>query len=294
MPLSIRVYAMAGNAFRLLLRDPAALSGMVLLVLVILASIIGPELYPYSSQQQNLANRLMPAFSCSLGEGCHVAGTDHLGRDLLSRMLLGARISLIVGFSAVFISGCLGTCLGAMAGYFGGGVDRLISRLADAQLAIPYILLAIAALAVLGPAIRNLILVLGLTGWVEYARLVRASVLTVRETEFVTAARATGASNMRVLYRHVLPNSVDSVLVIASSHLGAMIIAESSLSFLGLGVPPPNPTWGNMLADGRNYLTIAWWLATFPGLALTITILAINLVSDWARDILDPRLRESI
>ena len=276
------------------IRDRAALCGIAVLALVLLTAVIGPWVYPYDPLKQNLAQRLMPPFWCSEEGKCHVAGTDQLGRDILSRLLLGARISLLVGFLAVLISGTLGTFLGLLAGYFGGGVDRVITRIADAQLAIPNILLAIAVMAVLGPKLGNLILVLGLTGWVAYARIVRASVLTVREREFVVAARSVGASNVRILFWHILPNSIDSVIVIASSLLATMTIAEASLSFLGLGVPPPNPTWGSMLADGRTYLTTAWWLATFPGLALTITILAINLVGDWVRDLLDPRLRREV
>lgn len=285
---------MAGRVARLLIRDRAALCGIAVFALVLLAAVIGPWIYPYNPLQQNLAQRLMPPFWYSEEGECHIAGTDQLGRDILSRLLLGARISLLVGFSAVLISGSLGTFFGLLAGYSGGGMDRVITRMADAQLAIPNILFAIAVMAVLGPELRNLILVLGLTGWVAYARIVRSSVLTVREREYVVAARSVGTSNARILLRHVLPNSIDSVIVIASSQLAWMIIAEASLSFLGLGVPPPNPTWGNMLADGRTYLTTAWWLATFPGLALTVTILAINLVSDWARDLLDPRLRREV
>lgn len=278
-------------AIHLLLRDRAALLGVTVFIAIVTGAVFGPRLCPYDPLDQNLVQRLQPARWCNIEGECHLLGTDQLGRDILSRLLLGARVSLLVGFSAVVIGGSVGTLTGLICGYYGGRLDSVIMRLADAQLAIPFIMLAIAVISVLGPGLANLTLVLGLTGWVDYARIVRSSVLSVREKQFVSAARSVGASDFRILFAHIVPNSLEPAVIIASSQLASRIVAEASLSFLGLGVPPPIPTWGNMLADGRNYImTNAWWLATFPGLALTITTLSINLIGDWVRDLLDPRL----
>jgi peptide/nickel transport system permease protein len=219
-------------------------------------------------------------------------GTDTLGRDILSRVIYGARISLAVGFTAVAIAGMLGITIGLTSGYYRGRVDDVTMRLAEIQLAVPFILFAIAILAVLGPGLKNLILVLGITGWVTYARVVRGQVLSFREKEFVEAARCVGAGDLRIMFRHILPNTFASVIVIGSFAVAATILAEAALSFLGLGVPPSTPTWGGMVADGREQiLTNRWWMYLFPGVAIMLTVLAINAVGDWLRDYLDPRLR---
>jgi peptide/nickel transport system permease protein len=221
----------------------------------------------------------------------HPLGTDHLGRDILARIIYGSRIALVVGLAAVLISGVLGMIIGLAAGYFGGRLDDFLMRLADVQLAFPFILLAIAVIGVLGPSLRNIIIVIGVSSWVVYARVVRGEVLSIREREFVHAAVALGSRPWRVLLTHVLPNTFTPWLVVATLDMARVIVIESALSFLGLGVQPPTPTWGGMLADGRVYLSTAWWLATFPGLAILVTVLGINLFGDGLRDTLDPRLK---
>lgn len=258
---------------------------VVIAVIAAAAGLVAPN-DPYA---QATSLRLKPPGTLQANGAPALLGTDQLGRDILSRMIWGARVSLIVGGSSVLLGGLLGVVLGLVSGYFGGWPDQLIMRVADVQLAFPSILLAIALTAVLGPGLENLIVALGLTRWVVYARLVRGSVLSVKEREFVSASRALGANHVRTMARHILPNVVTPVIIVGALELGRMIIAESSLSFLGLGVPAPTPTWGGMVADGRNYLHNAWWVSTFPGLAVSVTVLAVGLLGDALRDALDPR-----
>jgi|TARA_B100000929_G_scaffold243331_1_gene201019 peptide/nickel transport system permease protein len=220
-------------------------------------------------------------------------GSDVLGRDVLTRLLYGARVSLLVGIAAIGIGGTIGIVAGLLSGYFGGWVDDLIMRLGDIQLAFPFILLAIMFLVVLGSGIWNLILVLGVGQWVTYARIVRADTLSLREKEFVEAARALGDSNASIIFRTILPNILAPLTVIASFNVASVILSEAALSFLGLGVPPSVPTWGSMLAESRDTLVAnKWWLAVFPGVAIVLTVLSFNILGDWLRDFLDPRLRE--
>jgi peptide/nickel transport system permease protein len=276
---------------RRLIRRRTALVGLVVVAAVVLAALLAPVLTPFDPLVQDISQRLKPPGWVSPEGRAHWLGTDHLGRDILGRILYGSRIALVVGLSAVAIAGTLGLVVGVVSGYFGGRVDDLFMRLADIQLAFPFILLALAVIGVLGPSLRNIIVVVGVSGWVVYARIVRGEVLSLREREFVQAARAVGSPPARVIVRHLVPNAFAPWLVIATLDMARVIIVESALSFLGLGIPPPTPTWGAMLADGRVYMSTAWWLATFPGLAILVTVLGINLLGDGLRDTLDPRLK---
>ena len=275
---------------RRLARRRTALFGLGVVSIVLLAAAFAPWLTPFDPLEQDINQRLKePGWQTAEGR-VHALGTDHLGRDILARVIFGSRIALVGGLSAVLISGVLGMAIGLVSGYFGGKVDDFFMRLADVQLAFPFILLAIAVIGVLGPSLRNIIIVIGVSSWVVYARVVRGEVLSIREREFVQAAIALGSGDGRVLVRHVLPNAFTPWLVVATLDMARVIVIESALSFLGLGVQPPTPTWGGMLADGRVYLSTAWWLATFPGLAILVTVLGINLLGDGLRDTLDPRL----
>jgi peptide/nickel transport system permease protein len=268
-----------------------AVFGIAVLVLMSGAALLAPQIAPWDPGRQMLMKRLRPPAWEARGLRAHPLGTDHLGRDILSRILYGGRISLGVGLSAVTLSALIGVTLGLLAGFHGGRTDAVIMRVVDVFLAVPYILLAMGVVFALGPSLLNVILVMAVTRWVQFARIVRADVLSIREREFVSGARARGNRGLRLLLRHVLPNALTPIIVVATLELAFMIIYESALSFLGLGVQPPTPTWGWMLSDGRNYLATAWWLATFPGLAIMLTVLAVNLLGDWLRDTLDPRLK---
>jgi peptide/nickel transport system permease protein len=272
-------------------RSKLALFGLAIVLLVIIAALIGQWVVPYDPTAQNIMKRLQPPLAMGK-HGLHLLGTEALGRDVFSRLVVGARVSLLVGVASVVVSGLVGITLGVVAGYEDRYIGRFLMALTDIQLAIPFLVLALAVVAVLGPSLWNLIMVLGLTNWVQYARVVRAECLVLREREYVQAARALGASTPRILIRHLLPNVMSSVIVISSLLVAKMILFESSLSFLGLGVPPSTPTWGAMIADGRNYIANAWWVAAMPGLAIFITVIGINLVGDRLRDMLDPRLKQ--
>src|SRR3990172_2786164 len=273
-----------------LARRRTALFGFVVVGIVCLTAVLAPLVSPFDPLAQDIGQRLRePGWQDAQGR-LHPLCTDHLGRDILARVIFGSRIALVVGLSAVLISGVLGMAIGLVSGYFGGRVDDFFMRLADIQLAFPFILLAIAVIGVLGPSLQNIIIVIGVSSWVVYARVVRGEVLSIREREFVQAAIALGGRDGRILVRHVLPNAFTPWLVVATLDMARVIVIESALSFLGLGVQPPTPTWGGMLADGRVYLSTAWWLATFPGLAILVTVLGINLLGDGLRDTLDPRL----
>ena len=277
---------------RRLIARRTALFGLIVVAVVVLTAVAAPLLSPFDPIEQDLGDLRLKAPGFRAGDGrIHPLGTDHLGRDLLARVIYGARPALLVGFAAVAISGLIGMAAGLISGYFGGRMDDVLMRLADIQLAFPFILLAIAVIGVLGPSLKTIIIVIGVSSWVVYARIVRGVALTLREREFVHAALALGSGDGRVLVRHVLPNALTPWLVVATLDMARVIVIESALSFLGLGVQPPTPTWGGMLADGRVYISTAWWLATFPGLAILVTVLGINLFGDGLRDTLDPRLR---
>ncbi len=269
----------------------SAVVGASVVLAVALCAVLAPLLAPLPPNAQDLHARLRPPAWQEGGSFPRLLGTDQLGRDIFSRIIFGARVSVLVGLLAMAISGTLGVTLGLISGYAGGRTDAVIMRVAEVQLAMPFILLAILIVAVIGAGLQNVVIVLGVAGWMTYARIVRGSVLAVREKEFVEAARAIGAGGFRVVARHILPSVLSPVIVIATFNVAHAIIAEAALSFLGLGVEPSIPTWGGMLADGRTYLASAWWLATFPGLAIMVSVLGINLLGDSARDALDPRLR---
>jgi ABC-type dipeptide/oligopeptide/nickel transport system permease subunit len=265
--------------------------GAALLVLMIGAALAAPLVAPYSFGQMSLENRLKPPTWSSGGSSTHLLGTDPLGRDMLSRVIWAARTSLGIAGVSVLVAMVFGVMMGLLCGYYGGWLDGLVMRLADIQLSFPYLLLAIAVMALLKPTLANLILVLALRSWVVYARTVRGSVLVAKQREFVEATAALGATDRRIIARHITPNVIAPIIVISSFQVAELIIAESSLSFLGLGVQPPTPSWGAMLSQGREYLTSAWWLGVFPGLAIILTVLGINLFGDALRDAMDPRLK---
>jgi peptide/nickel transport system permease protein len=271
--------------------SPTTALAVLTLTAVICMAVGAHAIAPHDPARVQVERRLKPPAWAAGGSPLNPLGTDSLGRDVLSRVIYGSRISLTVGIAVVLISGTFGVMSGLLSGYFGGRLDDFIMRLSDVQLAFPFLLLAIAVLAVLGPGIGNVILVLAVWSWVAYARVVRGQVLALREKDFVEAVRAVGAGTTRILFRHILPNTWAPIIVMASFAMANTILAEGSLSFLGLGVPPSVPTWGGILAEGREYISVAWWIVTFPGLALMITVLCINVIGDWLRDYLDPRVR---
>ncbi|MEX1021159.1 MAG: ABC transporter permease [Litorilinea sp.] len=272
-------------------RSNRAVYGFSFLVIIAAFSFLAPVIAPYAERDQNPVRTQLAPMSTSEIETYHLLGTDALGRDMLTRLMYGGRISLIVGLTVVLVAGLIGVPLGLVSGYFGGFADTLIMRLVDITLALPFILMAIAIMAVLGTGLYNVIFVLALSSWVGFARIVRGTVLSLREMPFIESARAVGMGNTRVVAAHVLPNVWTPILVIATQGVGGAILAESSLTFLGLGISPLIPTWGAMIADGRNYLTTAWWISTVPGVVLTFTVLSIYFLGDGLRDVLDPRLR---
>ncbi len=269
---------------------PLYLSGLVLLAAVVVAVFAG-SISPHDPLRQNVLMRLKPPAWVEGGSASHLLGTDALGRDLLSRTLHGARISLTVGVLAVLMGGAIGVLLGLLAGYYRGTVDAVLGRLADIQQALPFIVLVLALVAAVGPSLKNLILVLGIGSWVNFYRIVRGEVQAVRELPYIEAAHATGLSHPRTMFRHVLPNVTAAAIITVTLLVPQVILYEAALSFLGLGVPAPAPTWGGMIADGRNYIEIAWWISVFPGLFLMTVVLAVNMLGEWLRDYLDPLQR---
>ena len=273
--------------------SPLVLCSWLMICGLVITAVLAPLVAPHHPARERLVDRLLPPAWTEEGDWQFLLGTDHLGRDLLSRIIYGSRVSLIVGVTAVIVGGLLGTTLGVLAGFSGGQTDEAIMALADMQLALPTILLAIAIIAVLGPSFANLVIVIGISGWVTYARIARGQVLSLREKEFVEAVRAQGGSGARIIWHHLLPNILTPLVVVATLDLARTIIMESTLSFLGLGIQPPTPSWGGMLSDGREYLLTAWWIATFPGVVLMLTALSVNRLGDWIRDLTDPRLRRA-
>jgi peptide/nickel transport system permease protein len=279
------------RAWRKLVRNPAAIAGALILLVVIGAAVAAPYVAPHDPMRQSLLRRFTPPVWVSGGNSAYVLGTDQVGRDILSRIIYGARISLVVGVSAVVVSLVVGVTLGLLSGFLRGRVDAVVMTVVDVTLSFPPLLLALAFVAALGPSLLTIIVVLGLTGWERYTRVVRAEVLALREKDFVEAARAMGASPLRMILRHLLPNTFSSIIVMSTLQVAQAILQEAALSFLGVGTGSAHPTWGQMITLGRDFVTVAWWLATFPGLAILLTVLAINLVGDRLRDALDPRVR---
>ena len=268
-----------------------ALGGGVFVLVLVAVAVAAPLVAPYDPIRQSLRGRLSAPTLAGADGKAHLLGTDHLGRDVLSRAIYGARVSLLVGLAAVVVGGIVGASLGLLAGFRGGWTDSIIMTLADAQLAFPFILLAIGIIAVLGPSFPTLIVVIGLSGWVTYARVLRSQVLVLRSREFVDAIHALGGSVARIIARHILPNVLSSLVVIATLELARAIVLEATLSFLGLGVQPPTPSWGGMVHEGREYLDSAWWISTAPGIVLMLTSIIVSRTGDWLRDLLDPTLR---
>ena len=269
-------------------------ASVVIILFVVCTALLAPLVSGQEPTTQNLSMRLQPPGLLPGGDPAHPLGTDHLGRDVWSRLVYGSRISLLVALASVVGGGVLGISLGLVSGYFGRFTDTVIMALVDAMLAMPFVLLAVAVVTVIGGGMLNTVMVLIMTGWVVYARVVRSVVLSVREREFVLAARAVGADSLRIISAHIFPNTVNEIVVIVALQVAEMIIAEAALSFMGLGIQPPMPSWGNMIADGRGYITSAWWVVTLPGVAITITVLAINFFGDWLRRKLDPRSRRVV
>ncbi|KIF77227.1 peptide ABC transporter permease [Streptomyces sp. 150FB] len=276
-------------ALRTLLRNKLAVVALAVLLILLIAALFAPLIAPYDPNAQDLLLRLKPPAWQSGGSGAHPLGTDQLGRDMLSRVIYGTRVSLLVGAGAALLAGVIGTAVGLASGYFGGWLDRVLMRLADVQLAFPAILLALAIVGFLGSGLWYVILVLGFTGWVSYARVVRSEVMSLRSRDFITEARAIGVTDGAIMRRHLLPNVMAPLATIGTLHIAAAIVAEASLSYLGLGVPKETVTWGSMLADGQLYLGTSWWVAVFPGIALMLTSLAINITGDALRDVADPK-----
>jgi peptide/nickel transport system permease protein len=264
-----------------------------ILVLMALTAIFAEVIAPHNPEIGTLGDRFKPPAWSAGGSERHLLGTDHLGRDVLSRLIFGARVSLVVGFTAVIFAGCVGTLLGILSGYLGGWVDQVIMRITDAWLAIPGLTYAIFLAAIVGPSAMNIVVILALVYWTRYARVVRGEVLSLRERDFVRLAVVAGCSRWTIMRKHILPNVVNSSIVLATLMLGVVIVTEASLSFLGVGVPPPQPAWGLMLADGKKGLMAGyWWLTVFPGACIMLLVLSANLLGDWLRVKLDPQLRQ--
>ena len=285
---SARAFA-GSRPWRRFALNPAALTGALILLVVVATALAAPWVAPHDPAKQSLLRRFTPPVWQTGGNAAYPLGTDQVGRDVLSRIIHGARISLLVGVSAVIVSLLVGVTAGLVSGFIGGKVDTVIGTVVDVTLSFPQILLALAFVAALGPSLVTIIVVLGLTGWERYTRIVRAEVLALREKEFIEAARAIGVGRLRIIFRHVLPNTMSSIVVLSTLQVAQAILAEAALSFLGVGSGRAYPTWGQMISLGRDFVNVAWWLPTLPGFAILLTVLAINLVGDRLRDALDPR-----
>jgi peptide/nickel transport system permease protein len=277
---------------RLLVLKRVPVIPLAIIALIVLTALLANVLTPYSPTDIALSERLRPPFWEQGGSLAHPLGTDPMGRDLLTRMIYGARVSLVVGFLGLFVGGGVGAALGMIAGYMGGRMDTFLMRVVDTTLAFPIILFAILLVVILGGSLVTVVIAVALVLWARYARVIRGEVLSLRERDFVAQARIAGCSSGRIILVHIFPNVLNTLVVLLSLQVGWVIIVEASLSFLGAGVPPPTPTWGSMIAEGRDYIASAWWVSFFPGLAILVTVLAFNLCGDWLRDALDPTMRQ--
>ena len=279
------------RAIRLFRRSKLNLVGAFIVLIIIVLAIAAPLVAQHDPIKQDLMQSLRPPAWEENGSLEHVLGTDQYGRDIWSRIVYGTRVTLAAAFMAALGAAIFGTTLGLIAGYFGGRTDALVMRVVDIQLGFPLVLLALTLVAILGASLQNLVIAMAVTGWMIYTRVVRGTVFSLKEQEFVTAARATGASDARIIRKHILPNVITPVLVLITLEMARLVLMEASLSYLGLGVPPPTPTWGRMLSESRDYMIVAYWIVVFPGLAIMLTILGINFLGDGLRDALDPKLR---
>lgn len=283
----------ASSGFRYIWRQlwvsKTGMVGAVIVLIVLLTAVCAPLISSHDPAAVDPLKRLKPPVWMDGGSSEYWLGTDNLGRDMWTRIVYGARVSLIVGLGAVLVSGFIGAVLGLLSGFYGKWVDAVIMRVGDAFMAIPTILFMLVVMAIVGQGLTTLIFVIGVTNWVAYTRVVRSEVLSIRERDYVHAAKAIGARNARLIIKHIVPNILSSFIVIAGMNVGTTIIAEASLSFLGMGIKPPDVSWGGMLSDGRQYVATSWWVATFPGLAITFTVLGVIFLGDWLRDMLDPR-----
>ncbi|MBD1378944.1 ABC transporter permease [Metabacillus arenae] len=275
--------------FKILFQSRTGILGLIILSVFIIVALLAPLLAPHDHTKVDITATLIPPVWSDGGNPDHLLGTDHMGRDLLSRIIYGTQVSLLVGVSSVVVAGFIGIWIGLISGYYGGWIDNLLMRIVDSFLAIPNILFTLVILGVFGPSLVTLILVIGATNWVNYARIVRSEVLSLKEREFIKAAKTVGVKDFYILSRHLVPNVMSSLTVVSTLSVATTIILEASLSFLGLGIKPPDVSWGGILSDGRDYLATHWWIATFPGLAITFCVLGIIMLGDWLRDIFDPR-----
>jgi len=265
---------------------------LAIIGLIVFTATFAPLLTPYSTTKPSLAERLTPPVWDAEGSWDHPLGTDALGRDMATRLMFGGRVSMLVAVLTLILGGGIGTVIGLFAGYYGGRLDSVLMRIADSTLAFPIILFAILLVVTLGASMANVVIAIALVLWARYARVIRGEVLALRERDFIARARVAGCSDLRILLVHLFPNTANTLLVLLTLQVGWVIIVEASLSFLGAGIPPPTPAWGAMVADGREYVDTAWWVSAFPGVAIMLTVIAFNLVGDWLRDALDPKLRQ--
>ncbi len=274
-------------------KSPTGFIGLAIIIIFVIVAFLAPIISPFDPSEQNLTERLhKPIWGNENYSSIHILGTDQLGRDVLSRIIYGSRISISVSLCGTIFGLIFGTIMGAIAGYFGKFIDTIISRIIDIQLSFPFMLIAIFVASTIGPGIINIIIVAGITSWVRFARIARAEVLNIKNLEYITATRALGGKNIRIILNHILPNIISPIIVIASLEVSKIVLMEASLSFLGLGVPPQIPTWGRMLAQSITYLQTASYLAVIPGIAITLLVLSLNLFGDWLRDYLDPKIAD--